>query len=82
LSAMTVAVIERQFLRAALWCVAAAALSVLGLLHSYRWTPADTVLLLAPAWPWAIAYLVMAGCFALARWVTVPVEYTQEQERH
>ncbi|HWY25520.1 MAG TPA: hypothetical protein VNX47_11410, partial [Nevskia sp.] len=74
LAATTVCVIERQFLRAALWCVAAAALSALGLMHSYRWTPGDTALWLAPAWPWAAAYLVMAGCFALARWVTVPVE--------
>ena len=79
---MTVAVIERQFLRAALWCLMAAALSAVGLLHSYQWTPADTVLRLAPAWPWAIAYLVMAGCFGLARWVTVPVEEPRQQKRH
>ncbi len=79
LSAMTVAVIERQFLRAALWCVAAAALSALGLMHSYQWTDADTVLSLTPAWPWAIAYLVMAACFALARWVTVPVEGARQE---
>ena len=59
-----------------------AALSVLGLLHSYRWTPSDTVLLLAPAWPWAIAYLVMAGCFVLARWVTVPVDEEVREARH
>jgi len=74
LSATTVCVIERQFLRAALWCLAAAALSALGLLHSYRWTPGDTALWLAPAWPWVAGYLAMAACFALARWVTVPVE--------
>lgn len=74
LSAMTVAVIERQFMRAAAWCLAAAALSAVGLLHSYQWTPADTVLRLAPAWPWAIAYLVMGACFGAARWVTVPVD--------
>jgi len=78
LAAMTVAVIERQFLRAALWCLAAAGLSALGLMHSYQWTASDTVLWLKPAWPWAIAYLVMAGCFALARWVTVPVEGARE----
>ncbi|MBL6749079.1 MAG: NCS2 family permease [Nevskia sp.] len=74
LAAATVAVIERQFARAALWCVAAAALSALGLMHSYEWTPGDTVLKLAPAWPWAIAYLVMGGCFLLGRWLTVPVD--------
>jgi AGZA family xanthine/uracil permease-like MFS transporter len=74
LAATTVAVIERQFLSAAAWCLGAAALSALGLMHSYRWTPGDTVLQLSPARPWAMAYLVMAACFALARWVTVPVE--------
>ena len=72
LAAATVAVIGRRFLQAAGWCCAGAALSALGLMHSYRWTPGDTVLWLHPAWPWATAYLVMAGCFALARWVTVP----------
>ena len=74
LSAITVAVIERQFMRAAAWCLAASALSAVGLLHSYQWTPGDTVLRLAPAWPWAIAYLVMGACFGAARWVTVPVD--------
>jgi AGZA family xanthine/uracil permease-like MFS transporter len=74
LAAATVAVIERQFLRAALWCLAAAGLSALGLMHSYQWTPADTVLRLAPAWPWVAAYLVMAACFALGRWLTVPLD--------
>jgi adenine/guanine/hypoxanthine permease len=74
LSAATACVIERQFLRAALWCVAGAALSAIGRMHSYQWLSADTALSLRPAWPWAIGYLVMAGCFVLARWVTVPVE--------
>ncbi len=80
LSAMTVAVIERQFLCAAAWCLAAAALSALGLMHSYQWTAADTVLSLTPAWPWAIAYLVMAACFGLARWATVPLEQAPQSE--
>jgi AGZA family xanthine/uracil permease-like MFS transporter len=74
LAAMTVEVIERRFRRAALWCLAAAALSAVGLVHSYRWTSSDTVLWLHPAWPWALGYLVMAACFALAPWTTVPSE--------
>ena len=74
LSAATVCVIERQFLRAALWSLAGAGMSAVGLMHSYQWQAGDTVLLLRPAWPWVFGYLVMAGCFALARWVTVPVE--------
>jgi AGZA family xanthine/uracil permease-like MFS transporter len=73
LAALTVHVIERQFLRAAAWCLAGAALSALGLMHSYQWTPADTAMLLKPAWPWVAGYLVMGACFALARWATVPV---------
>ena len=56
------------------WCLAGAALSAVGLIHSYRWTPADTVLSLTPAWPWALGYLVMAACFAVAPWVTETVD--------
>jgi AGZA family xanthine/uracil permease-like MFS transporter len=78
LAALTVCVIERQFLRAAAWCLGAAAMSALGLMHSYRWTAADTVLWLRPAWPWVAGYLVMAGCFALARWVTIPIDAPAE----
>jgi AGZA family xanthine/uracil permease-like MFS transporter len=74
LAAATVHVIERQFLRAAWWSLAGAALSAIGLMHSYRWLAGDTALWLHPAWPWVAGYAVMAGCFALARWVTVPVE--------
>lgn len=72
LAAATVSVIERRFFRAALWCLGGAALSALGLIHSYRWTSSDTVLWLHPAWPWAFGYLTMATCFFLARWTTVP----------
>jgi AGZA family xanthine/uracil permease-like MFS transporter len=72
LAAATVAVIERQFVRAGLWCMGGAVLSALGLLHSYRWTSSDTVLSLRPAWPFVAGYAVMAVIFVLARWVTVP----------
>ncbi len=74
LAAATVCVIERRFRLAAGWCLAGAVLSAVGLVHSYRWTPADTVLSLAPAWPWALGYAVMALCFAVAPWVTRPVD--------
>lgn len=72
LAAATVAVIERQFFQAGAWCLGAAVLSALGLMHSYRWAFADSVLALAPAWPWAVGYLVMAIIFVAARWATVP----------
>jgi len=72
LAAATVAVVERRFILAASWCLGGAALSAVGLMHSYRWAPADTVLSLTPAWPWAAGYTVMAVVFAAARWFTVP----------
>jgi len=37
-------------------------------------TPADTVVSLTPAWPWALGYAVMAAVFFLARWVTVEAD--------
>ena len=40
LSAATVAIIERRFALAALWCAIAAALSAVGLMHSYRFVAA------------------------------------------
>jgi adenine/guanine/hypoxanthine permease len=80
LAAVTVAVIERGFLQAALWCLGGAALSALGLMHSYQWTEGDTALWLRPAWPFVAGYAVMAGCFVLARWVTVPRPDAPETE--
>jgi AGZA family xanthine/uracil permease-like MFS transporter len=74
LAAATVAVLERRFRVAALWCLVAAVLSMLGLMHSYAWTPADTVVSLTPAWPWAAGYGVMAAIFFVAPWITVEGE--------
>jgi AGZA family xanthine/uracil permease-like MFS transporter len=75
LAALTVAVIERQFIRAAAWSLCAAALSALGVIHSYQFTPGDTRLaLLQPAWQWAVGYAVMSGVFLLAKWVTEPAD--------
>ncbi|HEY6880232.1 MAG TPA: hypothetical protein VI299_19545 [Polyangiales bacterium] len=72
LAAMTVAVIERAFPRAALWAAVCAVLSGLGLMHAYDFTPGDTRLVLAPAWPFVIGYGAMAAVFASARWLVVP----------
>ncbi|TAN47296.1 MAG: NCS2 family permease [Methylococcaceae bacterium] len=71
LAAITVAVIERRFIQAAVWSGIAAGLSALGLMHSYRWTPGDTALSLTAAWPWVQAYAAMSLVFLAARWVTV-----------
>lgn len=74
LSAATVAILERRFRVAALWCLVAAVLSAVGLMHSYAWTPADTVVSLTPAWPWVAGYAIMAAIFFLAPWITVEGE--------
>jgi len=71
LSAATVAIIERQFLRAALWLLVAAALSATGLMHSFRFTGTDTALELHPAWPFVEAYLLAAAILFAARWIAV-----------
>jgi AGZA family xanthine/uracil permease-like MFS transporter len=77
LAAATVGVIERKWSIAAAWCAIGALLSAAGLMHSYQWTPADTVLKLAPAWPFVAGYAVMALVFFTARWTTV-----QEKHEH
>lgn len=74
LSAATVHVIDRRFARAAAWCATGAALSALGLMHSYRFTPSDTALQLTPAWPWAAGYAFLAVLFLVARFITEPGE--------
>lgn len=72
LAAATVEIIERRFMHAAGWMLAAAALSGVGLMHGYAFTPGDTALALGPAWPWVAGYGAMALVFAAARWVTEP----------
>ncbi len=73
LTAATVCIIEKNFYKAALWCLAGALLSLTGLMHSYVWDAKDTTLaFLHPAWKWVFAYLLMAAIFALAKWITVP----------
>ena len=74
LAATTVEVIERRFTRAAVWMFTAAALSAIGFVHAYRFTPTDAVGTLAPAWPWAGAYALVGLLFLAAPWVTKPTE--------
>ncbi len=70
LAAITVAIIERKWLAASLWAASAAALSYIGLMHSFRWTGGDTALSLTPAWPFVIGYAAMAVILFTARWTT------------
>ena len=72
LAAVTVCIIERHFVKAAIWCLIAAAISLSGLMHSYQWMASDTTMLLKPAWPFVIGYLGMGAICLLAKWVTEP----------
>jgi adenine/guanine/hypoxanthine permease len=72
LSAVTVHLIEKSFVSAALWCLAAAALSGAGLMHSYAFSATDTIGSFgAPAWQYTAGYAAMAAIFLGARWLTV-----------
>ena len=48
-----------------------AALSLVGLVHSYAYSPADTIqdLAFGKAWPFALAYALLAGLLAAGRWL-------------
>ncbi|HYG73999.1 MAG TPA: NCS2 family permease [Planctomycetota bacterium] len=70
LAAMTVCLIERKFIKAGMWCLAGALLSMVGLMHSYQWTPGDTALSLAPSYPFALGYAMMAAVVMSANWIT------------
>jgi adenine/guanine/hypoxanthine permease len=65
LAAMGVALIERQFKKAAGWSLAAAAFSAIGLIHAYELTPAGVAarfgFLEAPEF--AASYLLLAVLF-------------------
>jgi len=73
-TAATVSVIERRFVQAGLWCLGGAVLSLLGLVHSYQFTAADTVINLAPAREHALGYAAMAVVFFGARYLTEPTD--------
>ena len=70
LSAATVMIVERRFRAAAAWFGAGALLSALGLVHSWRLTPQDAVMHLAPAWPFVAGYGFVAVLLLLAPWLT------------
>ncbi len=76
LSAATVEIIERRFAGAALWCLVAAGLSWIGMIHAYGWTQGDTVVRLG--WgvgaPWAIGYLGAAVFLYAVPWLTRPTD--------
>ena len=70
LAAATVSVIEKKFMVAGAWCLSGALLCALGLMHSYRFTPGDTVLAVGePAWSWCAGYSAMGLCFLLVKFI-------------
>src|SRR5258706_6783961 len=70
LAAIGVFLIERQFLRAAWWSLAAAALSAAGVIHAYELTPGGVVsrfgLWAAPEF--AVSYLMLFALFLVVGW--------------
>ena len=70
LAAITVHIIEQEFGKAAIWALVAALLSWVGLLHSFEWTIADTVLALG--WgkgsSFALSYFLLALLLFYAQW--------------
>jgi AGZA family xanthine/uracil permease-like MFS transporter len=89
LAAMTVYIIEGDLYKSAWWSLSAAVLSFLGLMHSWQFTPGDTVVNiplidamvngqftytdLVPAWDYALAYVLVAVLLVMARWLTRPL---------
>jgi AGZA family xanthine/uracil permease-like MFS transporter len=94
LSAITVFVIDRKFMTAALWSLTAAALSFLGLLHAWKFQPNDTVgtipflerlagagapgAPMVPAATFAVGYASLAVILLLVRFFAVPDERQAE----
>jgi len=87
LSSATVFIIERRLFAAAGWMLAASLLSLLGLMHAWRFAGTDTIgslpLLdrltnardsgsLFPAAAFALGYAILAGVLCIAKWLTVP----------
>lgn len=82
LAAATAEIIDRNFHRAAAWCLCAAGLSFVGLMHAYLWTPGDTVVALGlgTGAAWAAAYAVAAVLLALVPLVTEVAEVREGTE--
>lgn len=69
-AALTVEIIERRFIRASAWAASGALLSACGMLHSYRYTLADTVQRIGfgTAMPFVWAYAMLAVLLLIGRW--------------
>ena len=72
-AALTVEIIERRFTRAALWAASGSLLSACGMMHSYKFTMADTAqaLALGTAWPFVWGYALLAVLLWLGNWCRI-----------
>ncbi len=91
LAAISAFLIDRRFYHAAMWSVAGAMLTLLGLMHAYQLSGNQVDYLLAfaspaegafayRAYPVAIGYLLMAGVFAVMGYLTGGEPVTPEIE--
>jgi AGZA family xanthine/uracil permease-like MFS transporter len=82
-AAMTVEIIERKFTKAALWAASGAFLSACGMMHSYRFTLADTAqsFTLGRAWPFVWGYALLAGLLWIGNWCRVDHDHDHQTTR-
>lgn len=73
-SGAVVALTERQFRRASLWMLGAAAFAACGFMHATKITPFDVIGSVEPAWPWVWSYVATAVLFAVIPWVAKPTD--------
>ncbi|NJO12458.1 MAG: hypothetical protein HC872_02210 [Gammaproteobacteria bacterium] len=78
LTAMVMAIIDRHYGRAAIWCLVGAALAAFGITHEHAITGGDIIGLVhlpLPQWnTWATGYVLMAVVVYACKWLTVPWE--------
>jgi len=73
-SGAVVAMVERQFYRAAGWMIGAAIFSAGGFMHATRVTPFDVIGVVEPAWPWVWAYGGTAVLLSVIPWIARPTD--------
>ncbi|MCH6258443.1 hypothetical protein MLD52_17920 [Puniceicoccaceae bacterium K14] len=81
-AATTVAVIERNFARAAIWMLCGATMAITGLIHSFQIQPFDVVGAVAPAWSWFWSYLATALLFIIIPLIASPDDDPDRGEFH
>lgn len=67
LAALTVSLVEKQYLTAAAWAFTAAVISATGLMHGYRIAKGSVVNAYGPSytWPFSLGYIIIAFIFTV-----------------